>query len=400
MLLHALCILLLSFATLVCAYYLFLAAIAWWLQKLPPLPGSARHRFAIVIPAHDEEKVIAGVLRSCAQLDYPADQIRVHVIADNCTDGTARLARQLGASCHERRDRTRTGKGAALEWGIARILAADAADAVVIVDADCRLDRHALRTFDAHLSAGAQVLQANDVASNPDESAISYVAAVANYLENDLFYAPKSRLGLSVTLRGTGMVFHRSVLEQHPMREASAVEDSAYSVRLLEAGIRVRFVPEVRVSSAFPAGRRELVSQRTRWIGGNVLLSVRHALRLMGKGCMATQPAVVDHGWTMIVCMRSWMALELLAAALLSVSLVALTSARGVLIAWSLGLVGFWVGYFLLGAFGLGLNRKRLALLRSCPAIVLDLLLAAALAPFRTRLQGWQPVARGGAGRV
>src|SRR5277367_437630 len=118
----------LGFVTLACTYYLVLALVG--LCTRPPRVRECAlptHTFAIVIPAHDEQETIGIALDSCAALDYPNDLFRVHVIADNCADDTARVAALHGACVHQRDDLLHTGKGPALEWGLKRILA-DSAD--------------------------------------------------------------------------------------------------------------------------------------------------------------------------------------------------------------------------------------------------------------------------------
>ena len=107
-------------AVVVAAYHMLLMV-----AKLAGACGHAdegtqpTHTFAIVIPAHNEEEIIARVLKSCAELDYPADKYRVFVIADNCTDRTAALSRSLHASCLERQDAERAGKGHAWSGDLA-----------------------------------------------------------------------------------------------------------------------------------------------------------------------------------------------------------------------------------------------------------------------------------------
>src|SRR5262249_54683545 len=100
MLLHILCALFLLPAVGFGLYYGFLC-LAGLLARRPfyRAVGEPCHTFAIVIPAHNEETTLPDVLSSCAALDYPADKIKVYVIADNCTDETARIARSLGAEC-------------------------------------------------------------------------------------------------------------------------------------------------------------------------------------------------------------------------------------------------------------------------------------------------------------
>src|SRR5262245_26771648 len=112
------------FALGVCAYYWILASVALATQA-PRVPstGVVRHRFAILIPAHDEEANIAAVLASCLEQDYPLDHYRIFVVADNCTDRTAAMVTAHGATCLERHDVEQPGKGPALAWAIPQVLA-------------------------------------------------------------------------------------------------------------------------------------------------------------------------------------------------------------------------------------------------------------------------------------
>jgi len=371
MLLQALTVVLLMPAVSACAYYLVLCLVGLWPRRPRAHPTTMPvHTFAIVMPAHNEAPIIPDALQACRLLDYPGNKYKVYVIADNCTDRTAALATEAGAICLERHDLDHPGKGPALTWALEQVLE-DRPDAVIILDADCRLDPHSLRTFDARLTAGANVLQANYVASNPDESAVSYAAGVCNRVENDLFYAPKSRLGWSVLLRGTGMVFRREVLERCPWQAHSIVEDVEHTVRLFDAGISVEFVDDVRVVSAFPAQQDQLAVQRARWIGGNVALGWTHGLRLMAEGIARRQMARIDLGWTLIVSVRSVIVLQAAltaAAGLLCMALIP----SGLSIALGLtGLAGLALHAFcfVAGAWSLGLTGHRARMLLEAPGV-------------------------------
>jgi cellulose synthase/poly-beta-1,6-N-acetylglucosamine synthase-like glycosyltransferase len=376
MILQALCLLLLVPAVLCCAYYLFLVAVRLLAGEPKRTPRwSATHRFALLVPAHNEESAVPATLRACANFDYPAAMYKVYVVADNCTDRTAEVAAAAGALVLERRDDERRGKGYALAWALERILP-DRPDAVVVLDADCRLDPHALRAFDERLCAGDAVLQASSVAANPEDSAVSYAVAVGNVLENDLFYAPKSRLGLSVLLRGTGMVFRRDILERHPWQAHSITEDMEYTLELLRAGVRVRFLSHVRVVSDFPAHAAQLRVQRLRYAAGNLRFGKGKALRLMVEGILSRRVGLFDLGWTLLVLSRPLVLAEALATLLLSVLCVWL--APGTLSATLLAtaavvllLQGLYVG---LGVVSLGVSVRRLRLLAGSGATFVRLL--------------------------
>ena len=138
--------------------------------------------------------------------------------------------------------------------------------------------------------------QLNNVTQNPSDSPISFLLAAANKLENDYYYAPKSRLGAAVFLRGTGMVLSAATLRRFPWEAFSIVEDTDYSLRLIEAGERIHFVPESRVISAFPSEYGSLGVQRSRWVGGMLAFGLVRGLQLLGTGFCRLKPRVADAG--------------------------------------------------------------------------------------------------------
>ena len=116
-------------------------------------------RLAVLVPAHDEEVLIGRSVDSLLDQDYPRELRRVVVVADNCTDSTARVARSHGAEVLERVDLDRRGKGHALNWAMRTLIASDAGiDAFVVVDADSVTDPGLLRALEAAAQAGAQAL--------------------------------------------------------------------------------------------------------------------------------------------------------------------------------------------------------------------------------------------------
>lgn len=397
MLLHFLCLLFLVPAALTCLYYAGLAvyALTATQPKKPDSPSTPVTTFAIVIPAHNEEASITNTLESCAGLDYPADKFKVFVIADNCTDRTAEVAVSLGAECYERKDDQRRGKGHALEFAFEQILP-QGYDAIVVIDADCLLDSHALRSFDSYLQAGDSVLQANDMASNPDESVMAYALGVGNCIENNLFCAAKSRLGLAVFLRGTGMVLSREILQAYPWQAHSIVEDAEYTLRLFRASIPVRFIPEVNVRSPFPVYNDQLVVQRTRWGDGNLSFGRKHAPKLLLEGMVQRRLLLADAGWTFLVLSRPLVLLQL-GMALLFGAICSLIVpgpfstallAAGLCVALTQGL------YFASGIVLLGLTRHRIRLLLGVPSVVFRLVVISLRGMFGARDGLWAKTPR------
>jgi len=230
--------------------------------------GSApiKPRFAVIVPAHNEEHTIPNTLKSLAQLDYPPECYKVFVVADNCIDATVQVARGFRCTVWERAVPEHRGKGYALSWAFEQI--PEEYDAVVVVDADTEVDSKLLDSF-ARAYDHSTALQAwqVQVAGSSVSSVASYVASA---LQSYLKPWGRENLGLSAGLSGNGMCIPRTLLEEVPWRRFGLGEDIEYHADLVLAGKRVRFVPEARVEAIAPHTLRSLRSQRSRWERGRV----------------------------------------------------------------------------------------------------------------------------------
>lgn len=233
-------------------------------------PGNPS-RFAVLVPAHDEEAQIAATLAALQCAAASSGRASIFVIADNCSDATAQIAARAGATVLERRDPARRGKGHALNWTLDRLNELDGEfDAIAIVDADCEASPNLLESFDARLRDGAHVVQASYTVANPGASTQSSLRFAAFALMNSVRPLGKDRLGLSCGLLGTGMAFRREVLERHRFAPGSLVEDTDLHLRLVMAGERVAFAPEASVSSPMPTTAQASRAQQSRWEGGRL----------------------------------------------------------------------------------------------------------------------------------
>ena len=178
-----------------------------------------------MIPAHDEEPVIATVVKSCLELDYPQSLFQVVVIADNCSDRTASLAGRAGARVVERFDDLKKSKGYAIDYLIETLQKSgeiDSTDALVIVDADSTVDPDLLRAFDRELQSGHDWLQAYYTVSNPDESWRTRLLTYSFSLFNGVMPLGKTRLGVSAGVHGQRHVLLRSRFETRPLAKSWA----------------------------------------------------------------------------------------------------------------------------------------------------------------------------------
>jgi 1,2-diacylglycerol 3-beta-glucosyltransferase len=253
-----------------------------------PAPGPAQnlapmgtHRFLMLIPAHNEEVLLPQLLASLQAQAYPRTLFEVHVIADNCSDQTAELARGAGAIVHERTHAELRGKGYALTWALEQLLAAKpACDAIIILDADSVVSPNFLSVMDMRMARGDRAVQAYYAVRNPGSSwsaGLRYASlAVLHYLR------PQGRmvLGGSVGLKGNGMLFTPDLLAQHAWT-ASLTEDIEFHMALILDGQRVTFAPDAVVWAEMPETLAAARSQNVRWERGRLEMARNYVPRLL-----------------------------------------------------------------------------------------------------------------------
>lgn len=227
--------------------------------------------FAVLIPAHNEEGVVAAAVRSIAATTYPSDRRSIFVVADNCGDATAAEARAAGASVYERQDEQHRAKGFALRWLLDQLEAeGQRFDAYLVVDADSCLSPTFLERMAETLASGAAAAQGQYRVANDDGAWTAGLRAVAFALFNHLRPLGRSAFGWSAGLKGNGMCFSRDVIERFGWGSHSLAEDAEYHALLVAHGVRVTYVPDAVVSSEMPTTLRQARSQQARWERGRL----------------------------------------------------------------------------------------------------------------------------------
>jgi GT2 family glycosyltransferase len=261
-----------SAASLPHLLYLLVLSLAALGARRPQVnddPGPAHQRFLVAIPAHDEEAGIVATVKSCLAQMYPPELFEVLVIADNCEDQTAELARREGATVFERAHPTDLSKGHALKSmfeHLAQTGQMDRLDAVVIIDADTVVDSDLLKGLSRYLDRGDDWIQVFDTVANSDDSWRTRLLAYSFGLINGVLLLGQSALGLSASFRGNGMCFSTRGLKRFPWRTFGLVEDLEYSWSLRIAGETIAFAPDVCVRATMLAeGGRAAAAQRRRW---------------------------------------------------------------------------------------------------------------------------------------
>ena len=274
--------------------YLVLLALASFgrrsVEANPP-----RSRIAVVVPAHDESALVSRCVTSLREQSYPPDLFDIVVIADNCTDDTAERAEAAGATVLVRTAPDARGKGPALRWAVDRLLESDPdIAALAVVDADSVAEPGLLAGLVARFEQGAPVVQAEYLGRNEDGSTKSELRAAAFLLFHRVRFGGRAALGLPCHLVGNGMLFSRTVLEDHPWDAFSSAEDLEYSVDLRLAGVRPAYAADARLAAPVVGRGRGAQVQRLRWEGGRFHVVRTRLPRLLAEVTVRRRWSLLD----------------------------------------------------------------------------------------------------------
>ncbi len=223
---------------------------------------------AILVPAHQEESGIAATVMALRGQLRPGD--RLLVVADNCTDGTAALARAAGAEVVERHDPVRRGKGYALDFGV-RHLEQAPVPVVIVVDADCTLTPGSVDRLAGEVAASGRPVQGLYLMTAPPDGGLNFqVAEFAFLIKNRVRPAGLHRLGLPCHLTGSGMAFPWETIRTANLAHASLVEDMKLGLDLALSGQPPLYCGNARIDSFFPYTTAGAATQRSRWEEGHV----------------------------------------------------------------------------------------------------------------------------------
>lgn len=275
---------------------LYLGFLTLLSRRLPDGHGPDNHlRFAVVVPAHNEQAQIAETVASLLQVHYPKALFEVVVVADNCTDATADIAQRAGARVLVRNHATERGKGYALHHAFTLLLAEGAPksiDAVVVVDADSIVSPNLLHAFAVRLAAGEIAVQADYGVRNPLASWRTRLMTVALTIFHRVRGIARERMGLSAGLRGNGMCFSRACLTRFPHEAHGLVEDVEYGITLGLGGARIAYADEARVLGEMVSNAQGSESQRARWESGRASLK-REQLPKLLRGAWQRRSAML-----------------------------------------------------------------------------------------------------------
>ncbi|HSI44011.1 MAG TPA: glycosyltransferase family 2 protein [Methylotenera sp.] len=262
-----------------------------------PLPKSARPSIAVLIPAHNEQLGIGATLESLRAQLVEGD--RIIVIADNCQDNTAAIARSYGAIAIERTDTVKRGKSYALDYGMRYLEQNEPSETVVIVDADCLIQPGSLPRLASLAVQKNRPVQALYLMYSPPNSSLkTKIAEFAWAVKNWARALGYHHLGLPCQLMGTGMAFPWALIQKANIASGHIVEDLKLGLELADQKHPPLFCPEAVVTSVFPINTEGAKSQRTRWEHGHLGMIAKEGpallLRSLAKFNLGMLALVLD----------------------------------------------------------------------------------------------------------
>lgn len=232
-------------------------------------PSPSVPRLLFLVPAHDEEVLIGDCVRSLVGMNYPVGSRRIVVIADNCSDSTASISRQLGAETMERDDRVFPGKPRGIAWALAQIDLREW-DACIIIDADTTVAPDFASSLASLAPLNDLVFQANFLVVNEFESWLTRLGGLLSRCRYEVTYPIKQRAGLNCPVTGNGMGFGTNLLMKNGWSAFSITEDSELYASYTAAGVPIRHAASANLFSQEARSLGQGATQRRRWLAGRI----------------------------------------------------------------------------------------------------------------------------------
>ncbi len=275
-------------------YYLILGLIGLF-RKEEKKNYTPKNKFALLIAAHNEEVVVGSLIESMLKLDYPKDMYDIFVIADNCTDDTAKIAKGYGVNVCERFVEDKKGKGYALEWMFAKLFKMNKQyEAVAIFDADNLVHKNFLKEINSKMQDGYKVVQGYIDSKNPEDSWIAAAYSIAFWTQNRMFQLARANVGFSNQIGGTGFAIETSTLKKLGWGATCLTEDLEFTCKLVLNGEKVGWAHDAIIYDEKPLKLMQSWKQRKRWMQGFTDVASRYFFKLIKKSIIDRKFYVFD----------------------------------------------------------------------------------------------------------
>lgn len=272
-----------SFVFILVLYYLIISIFGIFKPSNKNI-HNPKKSFALLVAAHNEEKVIGKIIESLQEQKYPRNLFDIFIIADNCSDNTAKIAKEYNVNVFERLNNKERGKGYALQWMFDKIFKMSKKyDAIGIFDADNVVSKNFLSEINSKMLEGNEVVQGYIDSKNPHDSWITECYSVSFWSSNRLFQLGRSNLHLSNQIGGTGFVVSSHLIKEIGWNATCLTEDLEFTCKLILNNYKVAWCHDAIVYDEKPLSLKQSWRQRTRWMQGFTDVTSRFFIKLIKK---------------------------------------------------------------------------------------------------------------------
>ena len=264
-----------------CYFFQILYLFIPFIIKMPKHKETSLHKFAILISARNEENVVGTLIDSIKAQDYPSELITTVLVADNCTDKTAEVARAHGAVVYERFDSVNIGKGYALDFVLKKLSADfgdDAFDAFIVFDADNILTKNYVTEVNKTYSDGYEVVTCYRNSKNYGDSWLSGGSGLWFIRDSRYLNGSRFRIGACPQVSGTGFLFSNKIKKMNDggWPYHTLTEDYEFTCDCVTKGIKFGYCETAKFYDEQTVTHKQSWNQRLRWTKGGLQAFAKH----------------------------------------------------------------------------------------------------------------------------
>ena len=282
------------FIILYALYYIITGLFAFYNKNGKIRKYKAKTKFAILIAARNEEKVIGNLLDSLNKQNYPKELYDIFVIPNNCTDKTREIAVNKGATIIDCQVPV-SSKGDALKFSFKFMLQNyPEYEAYCIFDADNIVHPNFLKRMNDAKLAGYKVAQGYRDSKNPSDTWISSCYSLYYLVQNYFFNQARMNMGWSSSINGTGFMISKEVITEYGFNTITLTEDIEFAAQCALNNTKIAFVKDAITYDEQPLSFSQSWKQRKRWSIGTFQCLFKYSGKLLKEGVKRKIPQSID----------------------------------------------------------------------------------------------------------
>ncbi len=335
-----------------------------FIKKDKPHKESKLHRYAVLIPARNEENVIATLVNSIHHQDYPQDLVDIYVVADNCIDNTAEVAQKAGANVFVRNDMEKVGKGYALDYALNRIYkekGEEFYDGFFVFDADNILDTNYISAMNRTFSDGHKIITSYRNSTNYGTNWITAGYALWYIRESRFLNHARMLLGTGCAISGTGFLVSREIISKiGGWKFFLLTEDIEFSIVNAIDGEKIAYCSDAILYDEQPQTFKQSWTQRLRWARGFLQVFGKYGFKLISTMFKRNCLTCYDMSMTILPAIFITLIVGIVNAAAIGIGLYMRLNVMPILISLGQWIAGVYIMLFTMGLVTTVSESKRI----------------------------------------